>query len=77
MSLTLNPIADVMVWTKRNVPASGIDRSEVVFVGYGIVAPETDWNDYAGVDVSGKTVVILVNDPGFATQDPTCSTATP
>jgi Zn-dependent M28 family amino/carboxypeptidase len=44
--------------------------SELVFVGYGIVAPEYNWNDYAGLDVKGKTVVILVNDPGFATQDP-------
>jgi len=44
--------------------------SELVFVGYGINAPEYGWNDYAGVDVKGKTVVVLVNDPGFATQDP-------
>ena len=40
----------------------------MVFVGYGIVAPEYGWNDYEGVDAAGKTVVILVNDPGFATQ---------
>ncbi|MFU8878049.1 MAG: M28 family metallopeptidase [Wenzhouxiangellaceae bacterium] len=39
--------------------------SELVFVGYGVVAPEYDWNDYAGLDVAGKTVVMLVNDPGF------------
>jgi Zn-dependent M28 family amino/carboxypeptidase len=39
-------------------------------VGYGIVAPEYDWNDYAGMDVRGKTVVMLVNDPGFASRDP-------
>ncbi|SEK71896.1 Zn-dependent amino-or carboxypeptidase, M28 family [Colwellia chukchiensis] len=43
--------------------------SELVFVGYGINAPEYQWNDYADVDVKGKTVVVLVNDPGFATQD--------
>ncbi|MBY5990924.1 M28 family metallopeptidase [Ferrimonas balearica] len=47
-----------------------IQNSEVVFVGYGINAPEYDWNDYAGLDVAGKTVVMLVNDPGFATGDP-------
>jgi Zn-dependent M28 family amino/carboxypeptidase len=41
----------------------------VVFVGYGIVAPEYNWNDYAGVDVRGKTVLMLVNDPGYATGD--------
>ncbi|TVR98158.1 MAG: M28 family peptidase [Wenzhouxiangellaceae bacterium] len=48
----------------------GVDDSELVFVGYGIVAPEYDWDDYAGLDVAGKTVVMLVNDPGFATGDP-------
>jgi Zn-dependent M28 family amino/carboxypeptidase len=47
-----------------------LDDSELVFAGYGIVAPEHDWNDYAGIDVRGKTVVLLVNDPGFQTGDP-------
>jgi Zn-dependent M28 family amino/carboxypeptidase len=42
----------------------------MIFVGYGIVAPEYQWNDYEGIDVTGKTVVMLVNDPGFATKDP-------
>src|SRR5690606_16837360 len=41
----------------------------LVFVGYGVNAPEQDWNDYAGLDVKGKTVVILVNDPGFHAND--------
>ncbi|WP_440875694.1 M28 family metallopeptidase [Thalassotalea sp. PLHSN55] len=44
--------------------------SELVFVGYGVNAPEYNWNDYQGLDVKGKTVVMLVNDPGFATEDP-------
>jgi Zn-dependent M28 family amino/carboxypeptidase len=44
--------------------------SDMIFVGYGIVAPEYNWNDYEGIDVKGKTVVMLVNDPGFATKDP-------
>lgn len=48
---------------------SALNDSDLVFVGYGINAPEYQWNDYADVDVKGKTVVILVNDPGFATQD--------
>ena len=61
---------DFMAWTKRVVPQVQISNSELVFVGYGIVAPEYDWNDYEGVDVRGKTVVILVNDPGFGSQDP-------
>lgn len=43
--------------------------SDVVFAGYGIVAPEYSWNDYEGLDVRGKTVIVLVNDPGYATQD--------
>lgn len=45
-----------------------IKDSDVVFVGYGINAPEKGWNDYAGVDVKGKTVLILVNDPDFDTE---------
>lgn len=61
---------DAMVWTKQLVDATSIDDSDVVYVGYGIVAPEYDWNDYAAVDVRGKTVIVLVNDPGFATRDP-------
>jgi Zn-dependent M28 family amino/carboxypeptidase/lysophospholipase L1-like esterase len=47
-----------------------VENSEMIFVGYGIVAPEYQWNDYEGIDAKGKTVVMLVNDPGFATQDP-------
>lgn len=61
---------DMMIWTKRVVEEVAVEASELVFVGYGIVAPEYDWDDYKDVDVSGKTVVVLVNDPGFATQDP-------
>lgn len=56
--------------TLRTVDEVFLDNSEMVFVGYGIVAPEYNWNDYDGIDVTGKTVVMLVNDPGFATKDP-------
>jgi Zn-dependent M28 family amino/carboxypeptidase len=62
---------DFMAWTKRVVRRAAMNSSELVFVGYGIVAPEHGWNDYEGLDVEGKTVVVLVNDPGFATQDTT------
>ncbi len=62
---------EYIAWTSRVAESASLERSELVFVGYGIVAPEYDWNDYAGLDVEGKTVVILVNDPGFATQDAT------
>lgn len=61
---------DMMAWSTRMQKQIDVTGSEVVFVGYGIVAPEYNWNDYAGLDVKGKTVVILVNDPGYATQDP-------
>ncbi len=61
---------DQVIGTRRQVDAVALEDSELVFVGYGISAPERGWDDYAGVDVKGKTVVILVNDPGYATQDP-------
>jgi len=62
---------DAVIWTKhQNATELSFDPSDVVFVGYGSVAPEYGWDDYAGLDVTGKTVVILINDPGFATQDP-------
>ena len=62
---------DAVIWTKRqNATDFSFDNSELVFVGYGVVAPEFGWDDYAGLDATGKTVVILVNDPGYATEDP-------
>lgn len=61
---------EMVTGTPRVVPESRIEFSEVVFVGYGIVATEYGWDDYADVDVTGKTVLILINDPGFATGDP-------
>ena len=63
----LNYGSEVVFWSKRNIKNQKIDSSDLVFVGYGIVAPEYNWNDYEGIDVSGKTVVMLVNDPGFDT----------
>ena len=58
------------VWTTRVVEDTGLENSELVWAGYGIIAPEYGWNDYAGLDVTGKTVIVLVNDPGYATQNP-------
>lgn len=58
---------EMVIGTRRVQPESSIADSEVVFVGYGIVAPEYNWNDYAGLDMRGKTALILVNDPGFVT----------
>jgi len=48
-----------------------IEGSPIVFAGYGVVAPEQNWNDYEGLDVKGKTVVVLVNDPGWGSHDET------
>ena len=56
---------DSIVFTSRTDEESSIKDSELVFVGYGVVAPEYGWDDYAGVDMTGKTAVILVNDPGY------------
>ena len=60
---------DMVIGTRTGQVQVNIDDSELVFVGYGVNAPELGWNDYAGVDVKGKTVVMLVNDPGFHAQD--------
>jgi len=54
---------DVVAWTKHVAPSASISNSEVVFVGYGVVAPEFNWDDYKDVDVKGKTLLMLVNDP--------------
>ena len=54
---------DVVAWTKRVTPVVSLDRSDVVFVGYGVQAPEFSWDDYKGVDLKGKTMVVLINDP--------------
>jgi len=63
--------SDMVVGTRTGQAEVKLDASDLVFVGYGVNAPEQKWNDYAGVDVKGKTVVILVNDPGFHSQDAT------
>ncbi len=59
---------DMVIRTYQVQPHIEVKNSDVVFVGYGINAPERGWNDYAGVDVKGKTVVILVNDPDWKTR---------
>lgn len=60
---------DMVIGTYRVVPNIAISNSDVVFVGYGVNAPERGWNDYAGVDVKGKTVIILINDPDWQKPD--------
>jgi Zn-dependent M28 family amino/carboxypeptidase len=68
--LSLAYRTQVMVGTKRLVEQVDLESSDLVFAGYGIVAPEYGWDDYDGLDATGKTVVVLVNDPGFASGDP-------
>lgn len=60
---------DMVMGTRSELPEIKIDASDMVFVGYGVNAPEQKWNDYAGLDVKGKTVVMLINDPGFHAGD--------
>ena len=60
---------DMVIGTRTGQPLVSVKDSPIVFVGYGVDAPEQQWNDYAGLDVKGKTVVMLVNDPGFHAKD--------
>ncbi|MCD6179554.1 MAG: M28 family peptidase [Bacteroidales bacterium] len=62
-------LTDFSAFSMRAQKDIKIDKSEIIFVGFGIVAPEYNWNDYEGIDVKGKTVVVLVNDPGFGTEN--------
>jgi hypothetical protein len=62
---------DMVINSRRVQSAAAVAGSKLVFVGYGIHAPEFGWNDYAGIDMRGKTALILVNDPGFVTGDDT------
>ena len=54
---------DYVAWTSRVVEQTALDASELMFVGYGVVAPEFRWDDFKGLDVEGKTLVVLVGDP--------------
>ncbi|MBI3662339.1 MAG: M28 family peptidase [Acidobacteria bacterium] len=56
---------DYVAWTKRVTESVAMD-ADMIFVGYGVQAPEFQWNDFKGVDVTGKLIVVLVNDPPVA-----------
>lgn len=62
---------DYVAVTLKTDSVVNLDKSELVFAGFGIVAPEYGWNDYEGIDWKGKTAVVLVNDPGFKSGDST------
>ncbi len=57
---------DYVAWTKHVSPTASLKNSELVFVGYGVEAPQFGWDDFKGVDLTGKTMVVLVNDPPVA-----------
>ena len=64
-TLSANYLTEFVAGTKHVLQKVGLNSSPLVFAGYGIVAPEYNWNDYAGLDVKGKTVVVMINDPGL------------
>ena len=68
-NLNLKPGEDFSASTEQELDTVMLKNSPIVFAGYGIVAPEYNWNDYKGLDVRGKTVIVLVNDPGFKSGD--------
>jgi len=70
-AITLNSSTDFVASTRRELDSVQLKNSPLVFAGFGVVAPEYNWNDYAGLDVKGKTVIVLVNDPGFKSGDHT------
>jgi Zn-dependent M28 family amino/carboxypeptidase len=68
--LPLRQGTDMVLWTPRTREAAALAHSDLVFVGYGIEAREYHWDDYAGIDVHGKTVLVLAGDPGYGSRNP-------
>lgn len=68
-NLTVDFLDDYVIGSKKLKDNITVNDSELIFVGFGIVAPEFDWNDYEGLDVTGKTVVAMVSDPGHYDND--------
>jgi Zn-dependent M28 family amino/carboxypeptidase len=68
-NFALKGLDDYVIWTDKTDPSIILNNNELVFAGYGVVAPEYNWNDYAGLDVKDKVVLVLVNDPGFNSGD--------
>jgi Zn-dependent M28 family amino/carboxypeptidase len=60
---------DYIIWTDKTEGPISLDNTELVFAGYGVVAPEYNWNDYEGLNVKDKVVMVMVNDPGFSVGD--------
>lgn len=68
-NVVINHGNDFVAVTKRIEDKIEVLNSDIIFAGYGIVAPEYGWNDYEGIDVKNKIVIVMVNDPGYATKD--------
>lgn len=68
-SLSFTYWDDFVALTRRVTDSVRIKNADLVFAGYGTIAPEYNWNDYANIDVKGKVVLVLINDPGFGTED--------
>lgn len=68
-NLVLKAFDDYVIWTDKTDSSISLENTPVIFAGYGVVAPENNWNDYAGLDVKGKVVLVMVNDPGFWSGD--------
>lgn len=68
-SFELQNHKDYVLITENTDSAISLNKDELIFAGYGVVAPEYHWNDYAGINVKGKVVLVMVNDPGFRTTD--------
>ena len=68
-NFSLKGLDDYVIWTDKTDADISLQNTEIVFAGYGVVAPEHQWNDYDGLDVKGKVVLVLVNDPGFNAGD--------
>jgi Zn-dependent M28 family amino/carboxypeptidase len=69
-NISLKSNTDFVAGTRQEVESVELKNSPLVFAGYGVVAPEYNWNDYKDLDVKGKTVIVLVNDPGFQSGNP-------
>ena len=67
--IVLEPGEDFVIHSERTEKSLSLDNSELVFCGYGIQSDKEGWNDYDGIDMKGKTAVILINDPGFGGED--------
>ncbi len=68
-NFVLHNANDYVITTENTDSVVSLNKDELIFAGYGVVAPEYNWNDYAGINVKGKVVLVMVNDPGFGTTD--------